>query len=392
MINTENEQINVNSEPGRDCILLGNVDGFSIDNVYCERAYERAIYCSICQNGTISNVTAKNTEGIKIAGAFFSISDIKKSFNISIDNINVIDGINKRALVMYNSRNISVNHLTFYNTSGYGSHGIELTGTLDDIIITDTYFVNCVRGAIIMYETNGWRNAIYNIIVDGLKAVNPVATLTNFYAIRCVGSTGMFIHGGAIKNVLINEGQEFFEQGSYLSGGVELAYAEDMKIENIKAWGIGNVNNPQVSAANTCRRIHVNGEFLIVAGGYPNIASTSGNYTMLAAAGRNKAGFRYECLSGWNETPTVPVQVIERIGAELEYSTPLQLISLRNGRVEIYAETGYLIVHWSNGTPTVIEQSGAVSIGGTINYNTSDNTITNTSTTTHITVIVTRIS
>lgn len=391
MINTENEQINTNAETGRDCVLIGNVDGFSIDNIYCERARERAVYCSICKNGTISNVTVKNTEGVKIAGAYFSPSDIKKSFNITVSNLNVIDGINRRAIVMYNSRNISVDHVSFYNAAGYGSHGIELTGVLDDITIRDTNIVNCVRGAVMMYETSGWSNELYNIVIDGLTAVNPVATLTNYYAIRATGSNDLFIHGGAIKNVIINEGEEFYVEGSFLIGAVELDYAEEMKVENIKAWGVGQPGQAQVKVNATCRKIYVNGEYLIVPGGYPNIASTNGNYTMVGAVQRDTASFRYECLSGWKEVPALPTHIIEKIGAVLENNVPLQLIEMRSGRVEIYATTGHLIVEWTNGTPAVIEQSGSVSIGGNVNYNAQENTLTTTAGTVSVIVIVTRM-
>ena len=392
MCNTENEQINADSEPGRDCVILGNVNSFTVTNVVCVRAYERAVYCSICQNGVISNVSAHNCEGVKIAGTFFSSENIKKSFNVRLSEIQVVDGINKRALILYNARNIKVNGVSFTNTSGYGSHGVELTGVLDEIELKNISMTNCIRGCVVLFETTGWTNDMHNIVIDGVNGINPVDTLTGYYAVRNVGTGTIYINGLVVRNVIINEGQEYYTAGSFLLGGVHLEYAQNVKIDNIRAWGVGSTTTPQVDIAESCQLVYVEGDYMIVADVFPNILSSNGTYTMTAVRGRNIESIRFECMGGYRATPALPPHVVQYVGGTLQTGIAMQLINIRTGRVEIYTSIGHLIVTWTNGSYVITEQAGSVAVGGNVNYNPQTHTVTSASGAVDAIVKVTRVN
>lgn len=159
---------------GHDAILISFTDNFSIQNLTCENLGERAIYCNTCSNGTISNINARNTGCLKIAGQNNSAlnafaHDIVASNLYNDTEINCGD----QSVDIYDAKNISINGFYFRspvinsNTNGF----IRLRNQLDNISIKNGHTVGGYRCAI-SFEASGVTE-INNITLMDIIIENP---------------------------------------------------------------------------------------------------------------------------------------------------------------------------------------------------------------------------
>lgn len=159
---------------GHDAILIGFVDNFSIDNLTCENLGERAIYCNTCSNGNISNINARNTGCLKIAGQNNSALNAF-AHDIVVSNLYNDTEINcgDQSIDIYDAKNISINGFYFrspvINASANGF--IRLRNQLDNISIKNGHTVNGYRGAI-TFEASGVTE-IRNITLMDIIIENP---------------------------------------------------------------------------------------------------------------------------------------------------------------------------------------------------------------------------
>lgn len=186
LINTAAQQAKSNAVNGSDALLIERVQNLTVNNVYCERARERAIYANQIWDGKISNVTFKDTEGIKVCGYIDLTQAIEEyTENITVTNTQMIGGYDRRAFILYNIKKVTIDGVHIQNTfSNAASHIFELNLQIKDLTITNITGKNARRGMVVFNSVKVPEGSHYykNIVIRNVKFDNPCQM--NYSAIR----------------------------------------------------------------------------------------------------------------------------------------------------------------------------------------------------------------
>lgn len=219
-----NASDSINAGVGHDCILISFVDNFVIDGVYCEYLGERAIYCNTCSNGSISNINAYNTGGVKVAGQ--NNSELNAfSHNIALSNLTNIININcgDQSLDIYDSQKINVNGFYFESSAeNVGTNGfIRFRGQLDNIVVQNGTTIDGYRQAI-GFEVAGITK-INNVMLNNIKIKNPR-----------IGPSGGIISSSLNANSVAT---------NVIIDGVDIIYDNQLNILQVPFMNVNYFNN-----------------------------------------------------------------------------------------------------------------------------------------------------
>ena len=353
LVNTAEQKASVTgSVVGKDAVLIGGVNTFSVSNVVSLYAPERAVYINCAKNGTISNVIAVGSEGVKLAGV--TTSGVKvKSEKVRISDVSVYpeNATGCFTLYLYDVENVDVSDISMI---GNGSNVntdpmIELSRYVHGLRIKGVYCKDIGRSVVAAFDTAGTATDLADIVITDVDAYD-CTRYTAYHAFRFVQTTRA--KDIVFRNISINAGKDVYDASTNLSGVFSMQHVDNFTAENVSAYGFAVTTDPM--SFSDCTNVRITKTRLwclstaIMAP--PSVYTDDSDLVYFTYA--NNSQYKYKCeMHIGGAVPTIHADVIfpcaRNISGDHMTNRTIIISGETNGALKIVS-----------GTPTVLYGSG----------------------------------
>lgn len=294
LINTSNIKNNISGAVGKDAVLVGGVHQCQISNVISIFAKERAVYLNNCKNGSVNNIIAVHSEGVKVAGTSLSGYVTFYTENVQVDNVRVEDGYQAFAIKTYDVKNCTFSNISIDGGS-YADpdnfRAIEISRTAIGLVFDGIHVSNIGRGIIGFEDDSLTVTNIQDITIKNVDGFDFCKT-TGYDAVNFYNTVP--IYNIKLINFDLNPNAAVYDTSKNFNHFASPVNVDGLYISNIKANGFSTVEEP-IKIDATCSNVKIVDTRLFYAGASDadalSLLSDDSDYICFTAS--NTATYRY---------------------------------------------------------------------------------------------------